>query len=168
MTGHRTLGLLALSLATLTACTTVVVDTPASAIGAQLSVERFLQAANQRDVIAMGQLFGTVGGPVMDTGGTLGCAFKKIGSWFGGRSCVKKTEVEIRMDAIASILLHDNYRLVGDRRLPGRNSLAREVLVDLTTSQGVIVSSLPFVVVRSRDGRWLVEQVDLQRVMAAR
>lgn len=168
MTGHRTLGLLALSLATLTACTTVVVDTPASAIGAQLSVERFLQAANQRDVLAMGQLFGTVGGPLMDTGGTLGCAFKKIGSWFGGHSCVKKTEVEIRMDAIASILLHDNYRLVGDRRLPGRNSLAREVLVDLTMSPGVIVSSLPFVVVRSRDGRWLVEQVDLQRVMAAR
>lgn len=168
MTGHRTLGLLALSLATLTACTTVVVDTPASAIGAQLSVERFLQAANQRDVVAMGQLFGTVGGPLMDTGGTFGCAFKKIGSWFGGDSCVKKTEVEIRMDAIASILLHDNYRLVGDRRLPGRTSLAREVLVDLTMSSGVIVSSLPFVVVRSRDGRWLVEQVDLQRVMAAR
>ena len=49
MTGHRTLGLLALSLAALTACTTVVVDTPASAIGAQLSVERFLQAATHRD-----------------------------------------------------------------------------------------------------------------------
>jgi hypothetical protein len=38
----------------------------------------------------------------------------------------------------------------------------------MTTDEGVAVAGVPFVVVRAGDGQWLVEQVDLQRVMAAR
>jgi hypothetical protein len=164
----RRLILTAMLVAAPTACTTRTVEMPPPSMGAQLSVERFLQAANQRDVVAMGRLFGTQDGAVMDTGSTLGCAFKKIGSWFGGSACTKKQDVEIRMDAIASILLHEDYQIVGESRVPGRTAPTQRVMVDLTTDEGVQVSDVPFVVVQTGDGYWLVEQVDLQRVMTAR
>ncbi len=164
----RRVALFALLLAAPTACTTRSVDTPPPSMGAQLTVERFLQASNQRDVIAMGRLFGTSDGPLGDTGSTFGCMFKKMGSWFGGESCRNKQDVEIRMDAIASILVHEDYRIVGESRVAGRVAPTQRVLVDMTTDGGTAVAGVPFVVVRTGDGRWLVEQVDLQRIMAAR
>jgi hypothetical protein len=72
------------------------------------------------------------------------------------------------MDAIASVLQHTDYRIVTEQRVAGRRIPATRVLVNMTTIQGVAVSNVPFVVVRSNEGRWLVENVDLQRVMAAR
>jgi hypothetical protein len=164
----RSLILLVLFVLAPAACTTVTVEAPPPSMAPQLSVERFLQAANQRDVESMGRLFGTEDGAVADTGGTLGCAFKKIGSWFGGDPCRNKQQVEIRMDAIASILLHEDYRVVGESRVPGRTVPAQRILVDMTTQDGVSVTAVPFVVVQTGDGHWLVEEVDLQRVMAAR
>ena len=59
----RRLALLALLLVAPAACSTRTVEAPPPAMGAQLSVERFLQAANQHDVVAMGNLFGTSDGP---------------------------------------------------------------------------------------------------------
>jgi len=168
MIAYRKLALLTLALMTPVACTTVVVEGPVAALGAQLSVERFLTAANQGDYTSMGRLFGTQHGPVMDTGSTFGCAFKKIGSWFGGSSCVKRQDVEVRMDAIAAILRHEDYRVISESRVAGRDAVTTRVLVDMTTVQGVSVSNVPFVVVQSGGGRWLIEQVDLQMVMAAR
>ena len=169
MTGLRKFALVALTFAMPTACTTVVMEgPPGGQIGAQLSVERFLTAANQRDVRAMGRLFGTADGAAMETGGTFGCAFKKIGSWFGGTSCNHKQNVEIRMDAIASILQHQDYRITTESRVSGRRVPATRVMVDLIMSDGAAASGIPFVVVQTGDGRWLVEQVDLQAVMAAR
>jgi hypothetical protein len=168
MNGYLKLGLLALVVVVPTACTTVVTEGPVAALGAQLSVERFLQASNEHDVRSMGRLFGTSGGAAMETGGTLGCAFKKIGSWFGGSSCVKQPEVEIRMEAIAQILQHSDYQVVGEQRVAGRTSPARRVLVNMTTIQGASISEVPFVVVQTGGGRWLIEQIDLELVMAAR
>ena len=152
------------------ACTTRVVEVAPNGggFGAQLSVERFLQAANQRDVRAMGRLFGTEDGSAMETGSTFKCAFKKIGSWFGGSSCVNRQEVEIRMDAIASILEHDDFQVIREQPVPGRLTPATRVFVNMTTTDGVSVADVPFVVVRTGEGQWLIEQVDLQRVMAAR
>jgi hypothetical protein len=164
----RRFALFALLLVVPTACATRSVEAPPPSMGAQLSVERFLQAANERDVVAMGNLFGTHEGPLMDTGSTLGCAFKKIGSWFGGSACENRQNVEIRMDAIASILLHQDYRIVGQSRVAGRLHPTQQVMVDMTTDEGRDVSGVPFVVVQTGDGYWLVEQVDLQSVMAAR
>lgn len=163
---RRSLAVLALALIP-AACTTVVTEGPPPAVGAQLSVERFLAAANERDVQAMGRIFGTESGAAMETGSTFGCAFKKIGSWFGGSSCVTKQEVEIRMDAIASILQHEDYQVVAESSVAGRTSPTRRVLVNMTTAAGTQVSEVPFVVVQGGDGRWLVEEVDLRRVMAA-
>ncbi|MDA0329815.1 MAG: hypothetical protein O2958_12505 [Gemmatimonadetes bacterium] len=168
MNGYRKLGLIAIALGASTACTTVVVEAPGAAVGAQLSVERFLQAANDHDVIAMGRIFGTPQGAAMDTGGTFGCAFKKIGSWFGGQSCVRKQDVEIRMDAIASILEHEDYQVVREQRVAGRDTPTTRVLVNMTTRDGSVINDVPFVVVQASHGRWLVQEIDLQRVMAAR
>jgi len=146
------------------ACTTRTVRAPGAGVAAQLSVETFLQAANQRDLETMGRVFGTAEGPILDTGSTLGCMFRKMGSWFGGEACVKREEVEIRLDAIANVLRHDDYRVVREEAVAGRMTVATRVWVDLTV-RGQRVSEVPFVVVRSGSA-WLVEQVDLQRVMA--
>jgi len=165
MNGARCLPVLALVVMVPAACTTTVVPpNTAAPVAAQLSVERFLQAANDRDVYAMGNLFGTKDGPAMDTGGAFGCAFKKIGSWFGGNACTKKRDVELRMDAIASILAHDDYRIVREERVAGREAPTTRVLVDMTVD-GAPVDAVPFEVVRTNHGRWLVQNMDLERVM---
>jgi hypothetical protein len=146
------------------ACSTASRPETVAPVAAQLSVERFLQAANQRDVEAMGRLFGTVDGPVLDTGSTFSCFFKKIGSWFGGTACTKRVDVELRMDAIASIVRHDDYRIVREEAVAGRTSPARRVLVDFTIGRRTVTAA-PFIVVQTREGRWLVEQVPLEQLM---
>jgi hypothetical protein len=146
-------------------CTTVVQQGPGAGMVAQLSLERFLQAANERDLEAMGRLFGTTGGPIIDTGSTFGCMFKKIGSWFGGSSCVKRRDVEVRLAAISDILRHEDYRVTREESVAGRMEEARRIWVDFTVN-GAQVTSVPFVVVRGPGGQWLVEEIDLQRLMA--
>lgn len=158
--------LLVLTVTLSAACTTTVMSpSPAAPVAAQLSVERFLQAANERDLQAMGNLFGTREGPAMDTGSTFGCAFKKIGSWFGGTACVKREEVEIRMDAIASILRHQDYRIVREERVAGRQAPTTRIMVDMTI-QNQPVPGVPFVVVQTGEGRWLVQEIGLEQAMA--
>jgi hypothetical protein len=161
----RHLASVLLTLVAVTACSSRSGPAAAAPVAAQLSVERFLQAANQRDVDAMGRLFGTSNGALMDTGSTFGCFFKKIGSWFGGASCTKRVEVELRMDAIASIVQHQDYRIVREEPVAGRISPTRRVIVDMTL-QGRNVAGAPFLVVQTGEGRWLVEQVPLEQLMA--
>jgi hypothetical protein len=162
---HARSVLLVLVAAAAASCTTVVQQGPGAGVVAQLSLERFLQAANARDLDGMARLFGTASGPAWNTGSTLGCAFKTIGSWFGGSRCVQKRDVEVRMDAIAQILLHEDYRILREEPVAGRMSDATRIYVDLTVN-GQTVSEIPFVMVRAGGGQWLVEEVDLQKVMA--
>ena len=150
--------------AAVSACTTQVGPSEVAPVAAQLSVERFLQAANDRDVQSMGRLFGTAEGPLADTGGSFGCFFKKIGSWFGGTSCTKRTDVELRMDAIASVVQHEDYRIVREEAVAGRTSPTRRVLVDFDMGSRS-VSAAPFVVVQTGGGRWLVQEVPLETIM---
>ncbi|MDZ7779407.1 MAG: hypothetical protein U5R14_05620 [Gemmatimonadota bacterium] len=138
---------------------------PATAVEPQLSVERFLQAVNTRDLEAMGRLFGTADGPLGDTGSTIGCAFKKIGSWFGGEACRSRQEIELRLDAIASILEHQDYTVTRQQRVAGRRHPTSRVLVDLVMDEERVVRGVPFVVVNGGNGRWFVEEVDLELVM---
>lgn len=148
----------------LAGCTTVVQQGPGAGLVAQLSLERFLQATNERDLEGMARIFGTESGPSWDTGSTFGCAFKKIGSWFGGQSCVKRRDVEVRMDAIARIVQHQDYRVVREESVAGRMNRATRIYVDLTIN-GQVVTGVPFVVVRSGSGQWLVEEIALERIM---
>jgi hypothetical protein len=162
--GSRRAALVGLMCLIPAACKTVVQQPPSTGVVAQLSVDRFLQAANQRDLTTMAHTFGTVDGPVADTGSTFGCFFKKIGSWFGGNACVKRQDVEVRMAAIANILRHDDYKIVREEPVAGRMDVATRVYVDLTMANRQ-VSDVPFVVVRTSHGQWLVEEVDLKKVM---
>lgn len=156
---------LALILLLSAACVSRTVGTSEmAAVAPMLSVERFLQAASSRDLEAMGRIFGTVDGPMADTGSTIGCAFKKIGSWIGlGRRCITEEEVELRMNAIAEILSHRDYRIVSEDPVPGRRQAARRIGVDLVF-RDTTVSNVPFTVVQGPEARWLVEQIDLVRV----
>jgi len=148
------------------ACTTVVQQPGAvAAVAPQLSVERFLQAANDRDIDSMSRLFGTPDGPIGDTGSTFGCFFKKIGSWFGGEACESRKKVEIRLDAIARLLHYEDYKITHEEQVAGRSSPSTRVFVDMTIG-GEQVKDVPFVVVRSHRDRWLVAQVGLEQLMA--
>lgn len=147
--------------------TTVVRPGGAAAVAPQLTVERFLQAANDRDLAAMARIFGTEQGPIGDTGSTFVCFWKKIGSWFGGEDCVDRAEVEIRLDAIARVLQHQDYVLRGEEMVAGRASPTRRVFVDLTLEDGTVVEDVPFEAVQGQEQRWYVERVDLERIMSA-
>ena len=124
----------------------------------------FLDAANQRDHAAMARLFGTEDGPIGERGGALGCAFRKTGSWIGlGERCLEEREVELRMDVIAEILRHDSHRVVAEERVAGRGRPATRVGVEMVTGgRGVVV---PFVVIEAGDGRWLVQEIGLDRLV---
>jgi hypothetical protein len=152
------------TLASVSACTAQRGPSEVAPVAAQLSVERFLQAANDRDVQSMGRLFGTAQGPIGDTGSTFGCFFKKVGSWFGGSACTKRVDVELRMDAIASVVQHQDYRIVREEPVAGRVDPTRRVLVDFEMGTGP-VSAAPFVVVQTGEGRWLVQEVPLETLM---
>ncbi len=165
--GPSHLALLAVAIVPAACTTQVMQPAAAAAVAPQLSVERFLQAANSRDLHGMGRLFGTPDGPVMETGSSFGCMFKKIGSWFGGAACTTRQDVEIRMDAISSILRHENYRIVREEMVAGRDIPTTRVVVTLTIN-GQSVHDVPFLVVQASGGRWLVQEVGLERVMTGR
>jgi len=61
---------------------------------------------------------------------------------------------------------HEDYRIVREEPVAGRVSPTRRVIVDMTMPEGRSVPAAPFVVVQTGEGRWLVEQVPLQQLMA--
>lgn len=153
----------------LTGCaTTSSAGSGEAAVAPVLSVERFLQAANQQDLETMSRIFGTHDGPLADTGSTLGCAFKKMGSWIGlSESCINRMDVELRMNTIALILRHDDYQVGQDQTVPARQYPTTMVPVTLVQGQ-TRIQGIPFTVVRSGSGRWLIEQIDLERITRGR
>jgi hypothetical protein len=139
-------GLLVTAAALSGACTTTTSSPSAggdalAAVAPALSVERFLQAVNAKDLDAMARLFGTPDGPIRG----------------------ERTEIEIRMDAIARILEHQDYRIVRESDAPGREVQTRRVGVDLTIG-GEVVRDVAFHVVQTREGRWMVQEIDLEAV----
>ncbi|MYJ18145.1 MAG: hypothetical protein F4106_08900, partial [Gemmatimonadetes bacterium] len=127
-------------------------------------VAAFLDAANRRDHAVMASHFGTAAGPIGNRGGTLGCAFRKVFSWMGlGDRCLTAQEVELRMDLLAAILAHESYRVADQTTVAGRDRPATrvEVEMDTRTKRGARV---PFVLVQTDEGTWLVEEVDLERL----
>jgi len=142
--------------------------TPSASLAPMLSVETFLQAANTRDLNVMASIFGTADGPIASTtGSTLGCAFKRMGSWIRlGDRCVTWQEIELRMDAIAYILRHDDYRVLSESMVAGRTRPTTRVLVEMQRGANRF-PEVPFVVVQSVQGRWLVEEIGLERMTAS-
>ncbi len=161
---NRLLSLVLLPL--LAGCTTtrIVSSGEMAAVAPMLSVERFLQAANARDLHAMAGIFGTADGPMIETGGSFGCAFKRMGSWIGlGDRCLSIQEVELRMDAIAQILTHEDYTITREAAVPGREHPTTRIGVNMRI-RGRDYPDVPFLVVRSGEGRWMIEEIDLAKV----
>lgn len=128
------------------------------------SLERFLGAVDDRDLVAMGYLFGTADGPVADTGSSLGCGFKRLGSWLRmGHRCESWQEVELRLDLIATILEHESFEVIESRPVAGKVARTTRFTVDLIRSRDT-VRAVPFEVVQGKGGRWLIEMIDLERV----
>lgn len=138
--------MLTLTLLTLASgCTTQRVEAPMgeamAAVAPQLSVERFLQAVNARDYLAMARLFGTVDGPVRG----------------------ERTTIELWMDTLARVLQHQDYRIVGEGSVAGREHPTTRVGVDLTIGDEV-VPNVAFLVVQTGQGGWLVTEIDIEAI----
>ncbi|GMR12359.1 MAG: hypothetical protein BMS9Abin29_0548 [Gemmatimonadota bacterium] len=136
----------------------------ASAVAPQLVVERFLQAVTSRDLVSMSRLFGTPSGPIGDTGSSFGCFWKKISVIVGGDSCVKWRDVELRMDVIAEILRHNDYRITSERRIAGRDVQTVRLGVELKMTDGRIVPDIGFTLVPAGDARWLLQEIELAKI----
>ena len=130
------------------ACTTrPVVDQSQPQVAPVLTVERFLQAANTRDLETMSRLFGTDDGPIRDT--------------------ENREQVELRMDLIAEIVQHADYEITSERRVPGAASPTIRVGVDIliSTPRGrTMVKDVGFTVVLESHNRWLVTVIDLTKI----
>lgn len=111
--------------------------TPVDGPGPQLVVERFLQAANANDWDVMGQLFGTPDYTIAQRDGA--------------------TRADRHMLVLASLLRHDDFVVRGRRAVPGERD-ATHIVVDIIRDQRNI--SVPFMVVRRRDGGWIIQQID--------
>ena len=174
MKGHSRRGWLGSGLAVLAlaqaACVTQSFASPSDmSVGPALSVESFLRASNARDLDAMARLFGTPSGPVANTGSSFGCMFKRMGSWIGiSDRCARRQDIEIRMNAIAMILAHEDYRLGTAQRVPGRDAVTTVVPVALTMADGREATDVPFMCVQTGEGQWLIQEIGLDKVTSAR
>ena len=134
-------------------------------VGPAATVERFLAAAALRDHVAMAHLFGTASGPVADPGGAVTCFARSLGRWLRiAAPCASWDEVELRMDLIARVLAHESFRVVHSEAVAGRGRRAERVLVALSGPGGTTLATVPFIVVRTDGGRWLVVEAGLDRV----
>ena len=133
------------------ACTTrTVTDQFQPQVAPALTVERFLQAANTRDLETMSRLFGTDDGPIGDGG--------------------SRQEVELRMDLIAEILQHTDYQITSEGRVPGTASPNIRIGVDIVvvTPRGTtMVEDVGFTVVLESASRWLVTMIELTKITGA-
>ena len=130
--------------------------------GALRAVEHFLEAAGRRDLDSLGRMFGSVQGPITDTGG-LGCGLRRLASWLSAAdACPSPQEVELRMHAISMVLRHDGYEVVSGESVPGRERPTIRVAVDVRRGDRVY-RDVGFVVVRASAG-WLVEAVELEKI----
>lgn len=127
------------------ACTSrTVVEQSQFRVAPSLTVERFLQAANTRDLDTMSRLFGTDDGPIADTG--------------------TREEIELRMDVIAEILTHVDYEIVSERRVPGAEVPSNRIGVDIVLPGGATVRDVGFTVVLESSGRWLINLIELVKI----
>ena len=156
--------LLSVGLMAVSGCATRRASTTnaAAGIAPQLSVERFLQSTNSRDFVGMSRIFGTTDGPIGDTGSSFGCFWKKIGSAFGGTSCPKWLDVERRLDTISDILRHEDYEIVSEQRVAGREDATTRIGVDMEFADSS-ASDVGFFVVMAGE-RWMIQCIELDKV----
>ena len=114
----------------------------AASPGPVLVVERFLQAANANDLETMAELFGTRERTIVELEG--------------------RSMAEQRMHVLASLLRHDDFVVRGQENVPGRIQDATRLMVELEQDGGRVV--VPHLVVRTTDGGWIIEKIDVERL----
>ncbi|MCI0434887.1 MAG: hypothetical protein L0271_14790 [Gemmatimonadetes bacterium] len=117
-----------------------------SEVATALVVEQFLRAANTNDLDTMARLFGTRDGPTMRRD--------------------SKDLVDRQMFTLASILRNDGYTIAGRNIVPGRRDEATQLIVRMRFREREV--DVPWTLVYSKDGSWLVEQIEIQRITSGR
>ena len=120
--------------------------TGAPSVATSLVIEQFLRAVNASDLDTMARLFGTVEGPIVKRD--------------------PKKDVDNRMYALAAILRHEDYAIEGMQIVPGRRDEATRVNVAMTVNGRSV--RVPYTLVWSRDGNWLVEQIGIEAITSMR
>jgi len=75
-------------------------------------------------------------------------------------------ELEVRMATIAQILRHEDYEIVSEEPAAGREHPTNRIGVTLVKG-GQRVRDVPFMVVRTESGSWLVQEIGLERITGA-
>ena len=105
----------------------------------QLAVDMFLKAANEKDIQAMGTVFGTKDGPARQT--------------------MDRTELEKRLIILSCYFTHDSNRTLGeDRGTDGH----RELRVEL--KKGNMTRQTTFFTIQGPGRRWYVDNIDIAAV----
>lgn len=153
----RTLSRVALLAVLVGGCVTRTVGTrDADGLGAALVVERFLRASNtiaqsresgsdslermRQELDTMIRLFGTSKSTI-----------EQLSS---------REAAERRMIALADLLRHDDYRIAGNRLVPGRGDEAVDIMVRMTV--GTDGATIPFTVVRTSSDGWRIEKIQIE------
>ena len=109
-------------------------------VAGTLVIEQFLRAVNTADIDQMAQLFGTSEAP-----------FARL---------YAADQVRARMLLMADILKHRNYEVLRMTAVPGRRGEA--VTADVRMNIGAKTHDVPYTLVWSQSGRWLIECIELQ------
>jgi hypothetical protein len=123
-----------------------------SNVAPQLVVEQFLRAVNgvfeSNDAVrnnsleSMAHLFGTRDGSIVKRD--------------------PRKDVEQRMFALASILRHDDYSIGNQQLVPGRQNEAVRLMVSMKFGQRSV--NVPYTMVKTTKGDWLIEQIDVEPI----
>jgi len=117
-----------------------------SDVATALVVEQFLRAAGTNDLDTMSRLFGTRDGPTL-------------------RRDAREV-VERQMFTLASILRNEGYSVVGRTIVPGRRDEATQLIVRMKVKDREV--DVPWTLVYSKEGTWLVEQIEITRITSGR
>ncbi len=109
------------------------------AVTAQLAVQQFLKAANEKDIQAMSTVFGTKDGPARET--------------------MDRTELEKREIILACYFAHDSNRMLGENSGAGGH---REVRIEL--KKGNMTRQTTFYTIQGPGRRWYVDNMDIAAV----
>lgn len=105
-------------------------------------VELFLHAVSTNDLDTMARLFGTRQGPIV--------------------SLYDREQVDARMLALANLLKHEDYAIQAAAPVQGRQGEARRLIVRMRVRGRE--TDVPYTLVRSDAGSWLIEQIELERI----
>lgn len=118
----------------------------AGASAPSAAVEQLLRLAARKQYLEMGNVFGTVEGPV------------------SGRDAPR--DVERRMYGLATVLENNGFTILDEAPIPG--TVGQGVRLTVQLRKGDRNVSVPFTTVRGPADRWFVETVDVERITAPR